>query len=52
MRAVALSGRRGSNPRLRAWEARALPTELLPRFSDAKLAKVMEIRKKIRKFAL
>ena len=25
------SGRRGSNPRPRAWEARALPSELLPR---------------------
>lgn len=26
-----LSGRRGSNPRPSAWEADALPTELLPR---------------------
>ena len=27
-----LSGKRGSNPRPAAWEAAALPTELLPRF--------------------
>ena len=26
------SGKRGSNPRPLAWEANALPTELLPRF--------------------
>ena len=26
-----MSGRRGSNPRPWAWEAHALPTELLPR---------------------
>ena len=30
-RALALSGRRGSNPRPLAWEANALPTELHPR---------------------
>src|SRR6185437_15212902 len=28
------SGRRGSNPRPTAWKAVALPTELLPRFTD------------------
>lgn len=28
-----MSGRRGSNPRPPAWEASALPTELLPHFS-------------------
>ena len=27
-----LSGKRGSNPRPSAWEADALPTELLPRW--------------------
>ena len=27
-----VSGKRGSNPRPAAWEAAALPTELLPRF--------------------
>ena len=27
-----MSGKRGSNPRPLAWEANALPTELLPRF--------------------
>ena len=27
-----MSGKRGSNPRPSAWEADALPTELLPRF--------------------
>ena len=32
-----LSGRRGSNPRPPAWEASALPTELLPRFGGAKV---------------
>ena len=29
-----MSGRRGSNPRPTAWKAVALPTELLPRFTD------------------
>jgi hypothetical protein len=28
-----LSGKRGSNPRPSAWEANALPTELLPQFA-------------------
>lgn len=28
-----MSGRRGSNPRPAAWEAAALPTELLPQFN-------------------
>jgi hypothetical protein len=32
------SGRRGSNPRPRAWEARALPAELLPHRSNSSLA--------------
>ena len=27
-----MSGKRGSNPRPSAWEADALPTELLPRY--------------------
>ncbi len=31
------SGKRGSNPRPSAWEADALPTELLPLFDSTKL---------------
>ena len=34
VRCPSWSGRRGSNPRPRAWEARALPTELHPHRSD------------------
>jgi hypothetical protein len=34
------SGRRGSNPRPSAWEADALPTELLPRSAPQKLSKL------------
>ena len=32
-----MSGKRDSNPRPSAWEADALPTELLPHFEDANL---------------
>ena len=33
------SGKRGSNPRPKAWEAFTLPTELLPHFPAAKIKK-------------
>ena len=32
-----LSGKRDSDPRPRPWQGRALPTELFPRKSDAKI---------------
>ena len=35
-----MSGKRGSNPRPSAWEADALPTELLPHFSHNDNAKL------------
>src|SRR5207253_7411083 len=37
-RRLTRSGRRVSNPRPRAWEARALPAELRPRAGDSTLA--------------
>lgn len=37
-----LSGKRDSNPRPLAWEANALPTELLPLF-DSKIKKFIAI---------
>ena len=38
-----MSGKRGSNPRPSAWEADALPTELLPHWSFFVMPKVMII---------
>ena len=43
------SGRRDSNPRPSAWEANALPTEPLPRFSIAKLVLFLAISEENRK---
>ena len=40
-----MSGKRDSNPRPSAWEANALPTELLPRFSNAKVTYFFAIAK-------
>ena len=37
---MAMSGKRGSNPRPLAWEANALPAELLPLISDANVRTV------------
>ncbi len=39
------SGKRGSNSRPSAWEADALPTELLPQISMTKVGKVFEMTK-------
>ena len=38
-----MSGKRGSNPRPSAWEADALPTELLPHCEFSDMPKVMII---------
>ena len=46
---INLSGRRDSNPRPSAWEANALPTEPLPRFSIANLVLFLAISKENRK---
>ena len=40
---IGWSGKRGSNPRPSAWEANALPTELLPRFSTAKIIIIYDL---------
>ncbi len=39
-----MSGKRGSNPRPSAWEANALPTELLPQKTNAKLQNFLQFR--------
>lgn len=39
------SGKRGSNPRLLAWEANALPTELLPQNYECKNTFFFDMRK-------
>ena len=38
---VDLSGKRDSNPRPLAWEANALPTELLPHVCECKCTKII-----------
>ena len=52
-----LSGKRGSNPRPSAWEADALPTELLPQISPqldvaVALAKLEQISRFSKFFAI
>lgn len=42
-----VSGKRDSNPRPSAWEADALPTELLPPFACTKVVLIFELNKLI-----
>ena len=48
---IKLSGKRDSNPRPLAWEANALPTELLPRLyqTTANIANLFDNKRKSQK---